>query len=91
MRQLDFCKKEDSYFTLAPGERKDIDVTITVPNTLSDKLAAHSAVLYVSQMNPVDDVDSKGANIKVSIRSGIKLFINCLLRIQKNRNPESGI
>jgi P pilus assembly chaperone PapD len=25
-------------------------------------------------MNPVDDVDSKGANIKVSIRSGIKLF-----------------
>jgi len=67
-------KKEDSYFTLAPGERKDIDVTITVPNTLSDKLAAHTAVLYVSQMNPVDDVDSKGANIKVSIRSGIKLF-----------------
>lgn len=67
-------KKEDSYFTLAPGERKDIDVTITVPNALSDKLAAHTAVLYVSQMNPVDDVDSKGANIKVSIRSGIKLF-----------------
>lgn len=67
-------KKEDSYFTLAPGERKDIDVTMTVPNTLSDKLAAHSAVLYVSQMNPVDDVDSKGANIKVSVRSGIKLF-----------------
>lgn len=25
-------------------------------------------------MNPVDDVDHKGANIKVSIRSGIKLF-----------------
>jgi hypothetical protein len=67
-------KKEDSYFTLAPGEKKEINVTITVPNTLSDKLATHSAVLYVSQMNPVDDVDSKGANIKVSIRSGIKLF-----------------
>ncbi|KIC63443.1 fimbrial biogenesis chaperone [Chryseobacterium taiwanense] len=67
-------KKEDSYFTLAPGEKKEINVTITVPNTLSDKLATHSAVLYVSQMNPVDDIDSKGANIKVSIRSGIKLF-----------------
>lgn len=25
-------------------------------------------------MNPVDDFDSKGANIKVSIRSGIKIF-----------------
>jgi P pilus assembly chaperone PapD len=67
-------KKEDNYFTLAPGERKDIDVTITVPNSLSDQLLAHTAVLYVSQMNPVDDVDSKGSSIKVSIRSGIKIF-----------------
>ncbi|WP_172279423.1 molecular chaperone [Chryseobacterium sp. Chry.R1] len=67
-------KKEENYFTLAPGEKKDIDVTITAPTTLSDNLKAHTAVLYVSQMNPVDDVDSKGAHIKVSIRSGIKLF-----------------
>ena len=67
-------KKEDNYFTLAPGQKKDIDVTLTVPGTLSDKLFTHTAVLYVSQMNPVDDVDSKGANIKVSIRSGIKVF-----------------
>ncbi|MCJ7932628.1 MAG: molecular chaperone [Chryseobacterium sp.] len=67
-------KKEDNYFTLAPGEKKDIDVTITVPNALPNQPDAHTAVLYVSQMNPVDDVDHKGANIKVSIRSGIKLF-----------------
>jgi hypothetical protein len=67
-------KKEDNYFTLAPGEKKDIEVTLTVPNVLSDAQSVHTAVLYVSQMNPVDDVDHKGANIKVSIRSGIKLF-----------------
>ncbi|GEN74326.1 fimbrial biogenesis chaperone [Chryseobacterium hagamense] len=67
-------KKEDNYFTLAPGQKKDIDVTLTVPATLSDKLLTHTAVLYVSQINPVDDIDSKGANIKVSIRSGIKIF-----------------
>lgn len=67
-------KKEDTYFTLAPGEKKDIDVTLTAPTTLADKLSAHSSVLFVSQMNPVEDVDNKGANIKVSIRSGIKLF-----------------
>lgn len=67
-------KKEDNYFTLAPGQRKDIDITITVPPALPDKNPTHTAVLYVSQMNPVDDVDSKGASIKVSIRSGIKLF-----------------
>ncbi len=67
-------KKEDNYFTLAPGQKKDIDVTLNVPGTLADKLFTHTAVLYVSQMNPVDDVDSQGANIKVSIRSGIKIF-----------------
>lgn len=67
-------KKEDTYFSLAPGERRDIEITITSPTAAKDNLSAHTALLYVSQMNPVDDVDSKGANIKVSIRSGIKIF-----------------
>ncbi len=67
-------KKEDAYFSLKPGERRDIDVVITAPNVPKGNLSAHTALLYVSQMNPVDDVDSKGANIKVSIRSGIKIF-----------------
>ena len=67
-------KKSDNYFTLAPGERKELEVSLTVPNINTDKLSAHTAVLFVSQMNPVDDVDSNGANIKVSIRSGIKIF-----------------
>lgn len=66
-------KTEDNYFTLLPGTRKDLDITMTVP-LVDDGLATHTAILYVSQMNPVDDVDSKGTNIKVSIRSGIKLF-----------------
>ncbi|MFL9832440.1 fimbrial biogenesis chaperone [Chryseobacterium terrae] len=67
-------KKEDNYFSLAPGERKELEVTITPPTTNRDDLSAHTAVLFVSQMNPVDDVDNKGAKIKVSIRSGIKIF-----------------
>ncbi|CAD7797469.1 hypothetical protein CHRY9390_00174 [Chryseobacterium aquaeductus] len=67
-------KKTDNYFTLAPGERKELDVTLTVPGVIKDNLSSHTALLYVSQMNPVDDVDSKGSNIKVSIRSGIKIF-----------------
>ncbi|SFN44798.1 P pilus assembly protein, chaperone PapD [Paenimyroides ummariense] len=66
--------KADSYFSLKPGENKEVEVNITVPNTFSGDPAAHTAMLYVTQMNPVDDVDSKGANIKVSVRSGIKLF-----------------
>jgi P pilus assembly chaperone PapD len=67
-------KKEDTYFSLAPGERRDIEMTITSPTLQKDNLPTHTALLYVSQMNPVEDVDSKGANIKVSIRSGIKIF-----------------
>lgn len=66
-------KKEDSYFTLAPSEKRDIDITITSPNILNNN-KAHSAILYVSQMNPYDDVDSNGANIKLSMKSGIKIF-----------------
>ncbi|WP_144283632.1 fimbrial biogenesis chaperone [Chryseobacterium echinoideorum] len=67
-------KKEDNYFSLAPGERKDLDVTITPPVNNKDQLPSHTAVLFVSQMNPVDDVDTQGSKIKVSVRSGIKIF-----------------
>lgn len=66
--------KEDTYFSLAPGERKDLNVTLTTPTLSKDQLAAHTAVLFVSQMNPVDGTDSKGAKIKVSVKSGIKIF-----------------
>lgn len=67
-------KKEDSYFSLKPGERKEIEVTTTAPYTPQDTLNVHTAMLYVTQMNPIDDTDNKGTNIKVSVRSGIKLF-----------------
>jgi len=74
-------KKEDTYFSLKPGERKEIGVNITVPQTAKD--SAHTAMLYVTQMNPVDDIDQKGANIKVSIRSGIKLFQKTRAAVRK--------
>lgn len=64
--------KNDLYFTLGPSEKKEIEITITPPSS-SDKFA-HTALLYVSQMNPVDDIDSKGTQIKLSVRSGIKIF-----------------
>jgi len=67
-------KKEDSYFSLKPGEKKEVEVTLTAPNMPVDTLSVHTAMLYVTQMNPIDDTDAKGSNIKVSIRSGIKLF-----------------
>ena len=63
-----------SYLSLKPKETRSVKVNITVPQDLNDSIPVHTAMLYVTQMNPIDDVDAKGANIKVSIRSGIKLF-----------------
>lgn len=74
-------KKEDSYFSLKPGEKKEMEVTITTPNIRKDSLNVHTAMLYVTQMNPINDTDDKGSQIKVSVRSGIKLF-------HQNSNPQ---
>lgn len=67
-------KKEDTYFSLKPGEKKEIEISLTAPNTNNDTLDVHTAMFYVTQMNPIDDLDQKGATIKVSVRSGIKIF-----------------
>ncbi len=64
----------NSYISLKPGESKTLDINITAPAGLTSDVPVHTAMLYVTQMNPVDDVDKDGANIKVSVRSGIKLF-----------------
>lgn len=66
--------KDGSYLSLKPGESRTLDVSLSVPNTLDPTIPAYTAMLFVTQMNPVDDVNEQGANIKVSVRSGIKLF-----------------
>lgn len=63
-----------SYISLKPKESRAISVGITVPSDIGDMDAVHTAMLYVTQMNPVDDVNEQGANIKINVRSGIKLF-----------------
>lgn len=63
-----------SYLSLKPKQSETIKVAITVPPNVSDTITTHTAMLYVTQMNPIDDVNEHGANIKVSVRSGIKLF-----------------
>lgn len=65
----------DQYLSLKPKESKVVHVSITVPFDLEHDEPARTAMLYVTQMNPVDDVNTQGANIKVSVQSGIKLFV----------------
>lgn len=64
----------NSYISLKPGENKTIDINITAPAGLTGDVPVHTAMLYVTQMNPVDYLDENGTNIKANVRSGIKLF-----------------
>lgn len=65
---------EGSYFSLKPGETKDLTVNVAIPATADLKFSAYTALLFVTQMNPVDDVNAQGSQIKVSVRSGVKLY-----------------
>jgi len=78
---------EGSYFSLKPGETRDLTVNVTVPSVLDPKYAAYTALLFVTQMNPVDDVNAQGSNIKVSVRSGIKLYLRSAA-VPKDRKLE---
>lgn len=73
-----------SFFSLAPGEHRDIEIQMAPPSSLSDTLPVHTAMLYVSQLNPIDDVNEKGTNIKVAVRTGIKLYQR--LPVARNAN-----
>jgi len=65
----------EAYFSLAPGESKEIDVQMTVPvGYQNDTIPVHTAILYVTQLNPRDGVDQQGANIRIAVRTGIKLY-----------------
>lgn len=63
-----------TYLTLAPGESKEIELTMTVPFGINASENVQTAMLYVTQMNPVDGVDAKGAAIKINVRQGIKVY-----------------
>lgn len=66
--------KPQSFFTLAPGESQDVEVTVTPPAKRFDSLNVHTALVFVSQTNPVDSYNDKGALIKISLRSGVKIY-----------------
>ncbi|WP_069660805.1 fimbrial biogenesis chaperone [Arcticibacter eurypsychrophilus] len=63
-----------SYFTLLPEERKELTIELTVPITADKNIPVHTAMLYFTQLNPVDSKSENGAAIKVSVRMGIKIY-----------------
>lgn len=63
-----------TYISLKPGETKELTVSLTVPQNTDTEAPVHTAMLYITQMNPTDGTDKDGANIKISVRSGLKIY-----------------
>lgn len=62
------------YMTLEPGENREVDLTMAVPAELDRDANVQTAMLFITQMNPVDGVDTQGAAIKINVRQGIKIY-----------------
>ncbi len=68
-----------TYLTLQPGENRQIELMMNVPPSVSTDRNVQTAMVYVTQMNPVDGVDSQGAAIRINVRQGIKVYRRGLL------------
>lgn len=63
-----------SYFTLRPGEQKELTIILTVPVDAKTEIPVHTAMLFLTQLNPGDSKSQNGSPIKVSVRMGVKLY-----------------
>ncbi len=72
-----------SYFTLAPGETKELSITVGgVPEDKS--VPVRTAMMYLTQLNPGDAKSENGAAIKVTVRMGIKIYYTSLATSKPN-------
>ncbi len=72
----DWFSVSESYFSLLPGEIKKLQLNIQVPKDMlyRDSVPVHTAMLFVTQLNPRSTEQKEGANIRLALRSGIKLY-----------------
>ena len=63
-----------SFFSVAPGASYEMDVRMRVPENLPDSMPVHTCMIYITQINPTDGVNEQGANIKIAVRSGVKIY-----------------
>jgi hypothetical protein len=63
-----------SFFSLPPGESYELDVQLNVPVDADQSIPVHTSMLYITQINPTDGIDEQGANIKIAVRSGVKIY-----------------
>ncbi|MDF0720929.1 molecular chaperone [Kaistella sp. PBT33-4] len=65
--------KPQSYFTVLPGETHEMEIMLNVPQRKGSS-DIHTSLIFVTQTNPVDSFNERGAVVKVSMQSGIKIY-----------------
>jgi hypothetical protein len=63
-----------SFFTMVPNENKELMIELSVPNDADTNIPVHTAMLYLTQLNPGNMKAQNGASLKVSVRMGIKIY-----------------
>ncbi len=66
--------KPGSYLNLAPGESQELEVSVTPPANLKDGIPVHTALMFLTQTNSMETRNEQGALVKVSLRSGVKIY-----------------
>ncbi|HCC93260.1 molecular chaperone [Empedobacter falsenii] len=72
-------------FTLLPRESKEIEVLMQVPEKINAE-SVHTTMMYITQTNPIAGQNKSGENIKISIRTGVKIYQR--LNIARDTNVE---
>ncbi|NGM74215.1 molecular chaperone [Sphingobacterium sp. SGL-16] len=71
----DWLTISEPFFALGPGESKQLQLNMKVPDNLSkNSPSVHTTMLFVTQMNPRASAQQEGANIRLAVRSGIKIY-----------------
>lgn len=63
-----------SFFTLGPREKRELDIVFTVPQNADQRIPVHTAMLFLTQLNPGDARAADGTSLKVTVRMGVKLY-----------------
>ncbi|MBL1410478.1 fimbrial biogenesis chaperone [Sphingobacterium faecale] len=72
----DWLTVSEPFFSLKPGETKRLQLQMSVPldKSYSEVIPVHTTMLFVTQLNPRISEEKEGANIRLAVRSGIKVY-----------------
>ncbi|MBW2961832.1 hypothetical protein [Mesonia aestuariivivens] len=64
----------ETYFILEPGETKEIEVLMEVPEQVNKEIPVRTSMIFFTQLNPGKASDQEGASIQVTVRMGVKIY-----------------